>query len=566
MLKIKEDHPEASAAVQNTIDFMFGQHHTIGFLSHALASIRADMKELLSDLKLDEEAERIIDTMQSDDLLHFMKLGFTLHGEWFIRGLRIPRKRRGVASGGALPEEPATVAGRKAVDGTRVSIWFEEQKDFYSGFVRYDTEYVSELASEGKAADNDGDGSPMHYLLKYDDGDDEHISWRAIQVGIRNITSGGFIDIAHQHPLPSGQINTDNGRLWSLRDASPQDLLGISVPIFPEMEDIIEDTDGCGYQFQGQTNAGRVARSASSAIGVRRKSSISVPGHGKNHSDHEGHTMDCNLKELTLSNEAPVLSGTREIALALAQHRPEPTQTHEAKFSPWAPKDVIYAFYDNALLARAHQQFTSYKNSKFYHARTGMQKDARTAETLGTLNVNRIHCACESCKAPLYDYQNCLVKKIVGAVTQVECKRVRGTAAVTTQTQALADFSLQVRKGSTWPLRVEEDQEGEEGRFWLAKIQDEPERLEGTMTFAGQAFKEGWIVAKAQYYSLLRERGPETARERVYKLLPTDTYLSLNHIIRLESSVNMVVDSKSKSKPKPWVLKDADRARIEAAL
>ena len=49
-------------------------------------------------------------------------------------------------------------------------------------------------------------------------------------------------------------------------------------------------------------------------------------------------------------------------------------------------------------------------------------------------------------------------------------------------------------------------------------------------------------------------------------MLPTDTYLSLNHIIRLESSVNMVVDSKSKSKPKPWVLKDADRARIKAAL
>ena len=116
----------------------------------------------------------------------------------------------------------------------------------------------------------------------------------------------------------SGQINTDNGKLWSLRDASPQDLLGISVPIFPEMEDIIEDTDGCGSQFQGQTNVGRVARPASSAIGVRRKSSISVPGHGKNHSDHEGHTMDCNLKELTLSNEAPVLSGTRNIALALA--------------------------------------------------------------------------------------------------------------------------------------------------------------------------------------------------------------------------------------------------------
>ena len=71
-----------------------------------------------------------------------------------------------------------------------------------------------------------------------------------------------------------------------------------------------------------------------------------------------------------------------------------------------------------------------------------MQKGARTAEKLGTLNVNRIHCACERCKALLYDYQNCLVKKVDGAVTQKECKRVWGSAAVMTQAQALAYFSL----------------------------------------------------------------------------------------------------------------------------
>ena len=105
-----------------------------------------------------------------------------------------------VASGEALPEEPDTAADRKAVNDTRVSIWFEEQKDFYSGFVHYDNEYDSVLARDGKAADNDGSGSPMHYLLKYDDGAGEHGSWRAIQIGIRNITTGGFIDVAHQHP------------------------------------------------------------------------------------------------------------------------------------------------------------------------------------------------------------------------------------------------------------------------------------------------------------------------------------------------------------------------------
>ena len=65
-----------------------------------------------------------------------------------------------------------------------------------------------------------------------------------------------------------------------------------------------------------------------------------------------------------------------------------------------------------------------------------------------------------------------------------------------------------------------------------------------TMTFADQVFKEGWIGAKAQCYSLLRERGPEKARERFCKPLPTDTYLSLNHIAGLMPPANMVVDSK----------------------
>ena len=64
----------------------------------------------------------------------------------------------------------------------------------------------------------------------------------------------------------------------------------------------------------------------------------------QNHSDHQGHTMDCNLKGLALSDEAPVLSGTRDVALAPALHRPEPTQTHEAKFSQRAPKGAICAF------------------------------------------------------------------------------------------------------------------------------------------------------------------------------------------------------------------------------
>ena len=79
---------------------------------------------------------------------------------------------------------------------------------------------------------------------------------------------------------------------------------------------------------------------------------------------------------------------------------------------------LIYAFYDDALLERSHQQFMPYKVSKYDHARTGMQKDARTAGTLGTLDMGRVHCTCSHCKAPICGCQNCLVKGIVGAPTK----------------------------------------------------------------------------------------------------------------------------------------------------
>ena len=79
----------------------------------------------------------------------------------------------------------------------------------------------------------------------------------------------------------------------------------------------------------------------------------------------------------------------------------------------------------------------------------------------------------------------------------------------------------------------------------MAKIEEDPERLEASITFAGQVFKEGWIVAKASYYYFIRERGPVEAKDRAVKL---------------------VNDTKSKSKPKPWVLTAAEGARIEAAL
>ena len=49
-------------------------------------------------------------------------------------------------------------------------------------------------------------------------------------------------------------------------------------------------------------------------------------------------------------------------------------------------------------------------------------------------------------------------------------------------------------------------------------------------------------------------------------MLPEQTYLSLNHLARLDRAVGLVSDLTSKSKPQPVVLSAKERARIETAL
>jgi hypothetical protein len=305
LLKIQKAHPEYDAALHAAIQVMTDQDFTIDFLSAALADVRSQLKALLVDLDLDAEVQGAIDIIQGGILTIFDML--ELDSGVLQRG-----GGAAASSASSSSSTPPSSSLLSSSTTTRTTTREKNAAELKSSLTK-----VYRLMNRGKTG-----SSTSHE------------------------GAGGFIDVAHQHVLPSGPLNTDTGKEWTLRDATVQDLIEISVPVFPELKDVTEDADGCGSQFQGQTNAGRVARSASSAIGVRRKSVISIAGHGKNHSDHQGYTMDKNLKELTLSSEAPVLSGSRSFVLALAQHRPEPTQTHESKHSPWAPRDVVYAFYD----------------------------------------------------------------------------------------------------------------------------------------------------------------------------------------------------------------------------
>ena len=56
-----------------------------------------------------------------------------------------------------------------------------------------------------------------------------------------------------------------------------------------------ESTDGCGGQFQGESNYGPVARGATGASAVRRHSTTDEKNHGKNVSDPLGGQFQARL-------------------------------------------------------------------------------------------------------------------------------------------------------------------------------------------------------------------------------------------------------------------------------
>jgi len=54
------------------------------------------------------------------------------------------------------------------------------------------------------------------------------------------------------------------------------------TPRMPGLADHCESTGGCGGQFQGEPNYGLVARGATGASAVRRRSITDEKNHGKN--------------------------------------------------------------------------------------------------------------------------------------------------------------------------------------------------------------------------------------------------------------------------------------------
>jgi len=77
-------------------------------------------------------------------------------------------------------------------------------------------------------------------------------------------------------------------------------------------------------------------------------------------------------------------------------------------------------------------------------------------------------------KCLVFKPHECLAKKHVGQERVVEVLRQRGQKTPVTQAVTVPAFFTGVKKNTIWAVNAAEDERATEGRYWLARILEEP--------------------------------------------------------------------------------------------
>ena len=214
----------------------------------------------------------------------------------------------------------------------------------------------------------------------------------------------------------------------------------------------------------------------------------------------------------------------------MAQYHPTPADGELKKPTTWSPDTKVYAYYSSQVLNHKKQHFKPYEHSKRYHARHGMCTNASRAESVGPLVLSEAFCGCAKCLE--CKFSECLVQQHVGVARTVEVHRKKGEKSAVTQALALPLFVKGVEKDSTWAVAAAEEELAAEGRYWLARIVDQPYQNPQEFMYCGERFEKDYYIAKIHWLRCIR-RGVV----RSYKEEKAVSFLSMNAIIRTDGPV-----------------------------
>ena len=298
-------------------------------------------------------------------------------------------------------------------------------------------------------------------------------------------------------------------------------------PLFPQMERVMEITDGAPTQFDNKTHYHQTA-SWWAHLGIRRSAVKLVTMHGKSVCDGASNSPKCALAH---AGEVGVLvaPGARGAALYLAQHKPDPSKAKLNGGGYWQANMILWGFYDTTLFTvTAVPDALPFAGSSKVHMSAGMCDDLARAQTDAPLVTLDVFCPCAQCCS--LKFASCEMKEVFGSVKTVSVKRSTSTG-LPSQSASLAEFAATLDVNQIVAFRVASDESTIEGSVWLALLDCKAFELQQDELHAGQHFEKGWTVVRGHWFAF--QRAVPASGARVYKALEEETLLNVQSMIRL---------------------------------
>ena len=256
---------------------------------------------------------------------------------------------------------------------------------------------------------------------------------------------------------------------------------------------------------------------------------IEEPAHAKHVSDGLASEIGNKIRQL-LKSGFSALAGTRNQVLILAQVYPNPQGDAGNKKGMWAASRCMYAFYSPEVLSANIEDFKATKGSKKFRFRVGLNQDESRVKD-GKLTMRQNFCACSSCYAPNFDFQNCEFKNLVGRALSGFSPPIR-PVGVFPAVMEIANFARSLKAGDIRAVDAAADQVEIEGApFWICLLVDSAFQAAAPVLFAGESFDAGFYLVKIRYFEFAHV---DASGQRIYRLTADERMISVHSLIRCE--------------------------------
>lgn len=324
-------------------------------------------------------------------------------------------------------------------------------------------------------------GSAQHHKMMHEDA--IHYMKKGTSVYGEMYVDGQRIPMkggeAHQNPLPAEYID-EHGNVrditnfeFHLTDKEwVSDKKSAEDAECPYLEWVLGRYDGCSGQYAGNKATANVGRSILGPSGVRCLSGIQVAMHGKALADPYGFLVKKYLGSNIQAGKT-LEAGARNAVLYLAQHHPRiVSEKGEAqvnmKSGVWSAERLIYIFYPEELWSKTPCDIKQSMPKK-YHSRSSVPtpQPIDIVTQYGKVICRPFVCPCPKCLPPICDYNNCMLKTLVGNMETLSFKEVPSFDASLTRQRLLTEFSSEPRSGQVRAVAVDEREQVIEGTYWL---------------------------------------------------------------------------------------------------